>query len=63
MAKTRRQNIENVISDTCGRFLYYDRKESESLGLDDLEEAVDADEITVDEIVGLFESHLRRFFS
>lgn len=52
--KTRRENIEATIDDLVGSFLYYDRKEDEKLLRGEIEAAVKAGEITVDEIVERF---------
>lgn len=52
--KTRRENIEATIDDLVGSFLYYDRKEDEELPRGEIEAAVKAGEITVDEIVERF---------
>lgn len=54
MARTRRQIILDVATDLAGSFLYYDRKNSETLPLGEIEKAIDAGEITVDEIVEAF---------
>lgn len=50
----RRQRILDTISDLGGKFLYYDRKEDEDLGVGAIEEAVKNDEITFQEIVDAF---------
>lgn len=57
--KTRREHIENCVNDLISNFMYYDRKEDESLAVGAIEEAVAAGEITVDEIVELFERAVR----
>lgn len=54
MARTRRQIILDVAADLAGSFLYYDRKCDEDLGVGEIEKAIDAGEITVDEIVEAF---------
>ena len=54
----RRTLIENSIETLVGQFLYYDRKEYEELPLGEIEAAIKAGEITVEEIVGEFERHL-----
>jgi hypothetical protein len=51
--RTRREHILAVVSDLATDFLYYDRKESE-LGVGEIEAAVHAGEITVEEIVEEF---------
>jgi hypothetical protein len=57
--KTRKQTILDVTDDLVGKFLYYDRKECESLARGAIQAAIGAGEITVDEIVKHFESVLR----
>ncbi len=57
-----KQIILGTISDLCSDFLYYDRKEDEQLDADQLQEAVDKGEITVDEMVAEFRKHLEEHF-
>lgn len=57
--KTRRENIEATITDMVTDFLYYDRKEDEELPREAIEESIAAGEISVKEIVELFERHLK----
>lgn len=52
-------NIHNTISDLVSNFLYYDRKEDESLPRGEIEKAVAAGEITVEEIIAYFGQELR----
>jgi hypothetical protein len=52
--KSRRQTILDVVGDAATDLLYYDRKESESLPVGAIEEAIAAGEITVDEIIAAF---------
>lgn len=56
--RTRKQIILDIVSDLVGAFTYYDRKESESLPMGALDEAIAAGEITVDEIVAQFRQGL-----
>lgn len=58
-----KQKILNTISDLCSDFLYYDRKEDEKLSADQLNEAVDSGEITIDEMVAEFRKHLENTFN
>lgn len=58
MPRTVRDEILATVNDLAGSFLYYDRKESQSLPLGAIEQAVAAGEITADEIVGEFRSVL-----
>lgn len=56
---SRRQNIELEIGDLVSRFMYYDRKEDEELPRGSIEEAISNGEISVEEIVKIFESEMR----
>tara|TARA_Y100000310_G_scaffold344349_1_gene456657 strand:- start:5812 stop:6000 length:189 start_codon:yes stop_codon:yes gene_type:complete len=58
----RRQNILDILDDLVGKFMYYDRKESETLSMGAIEAAVKAGEITVDEMIEQFGSVLNRRF-
>lgn len=55
---SRRENIINTAKDMVSGFLYYDRKEDESLPRGAIESAINAGEITIDEIVDIFKSGL-----
>ncbi len=55
---SRHQIILNTLTDVVSNFLYYDRKEDEELGRGEVEEAVDGNEITIDEMVAHFRKHL-----
>lgn len=57
--RTRKQIIKDTISDMVTDLLYYDRKEDSCLGMDDIDEAVQSGEISIEEIVHEFEHHLR----
>ncbi len=57
-----KQKIINTISDLCGHFLYYDRKEDETLSMEQLNKAVADSVITVDEMVAEFRKHLENTF-
>lgn len=56
--RTRRQIILDIVDDLVTNFLYYDRKESSSLPLGQIEEAIRAGEITINEMVSLFQNRL-----
>ncbi len=58
MAKTRRERIINVLTDSISTMLYYDRKEDEDLPRGGIEEAIKAGEITVDEIIKIWSAEL-----
>lgn len=51
---TSRQKILDTVSDLGSNFWFYDRKEDEDLSTDDIEEALESGEITLDEIVEAF---------
>lgn len=51
---TRKENILATASDCGYNFIYYDRKEDEELPRGQIEEAIEAGEVTVDEIVEAF---------
>lgn len=53
-----KQNILDIISDLCANFLYYDRKESETLSANQLKSAVKNGTITIDEMVAEFRKNL-----
>jgi hypothetical protein len=50
-SRTRREHIEAELNDMITDLFYYDRKESEHLPVDAIEEAVKAGEITEEEII------------
>ena len=57
-----KQIILNVIEDLCSDFLYYDRKRSELLSIEQLNDAVKKGDITIDEMVNAFRKHLEDTF-
>lgn len=57
-----KQQILNTISDLCSDFLYYNRKEDEDLSMEQLNQAVNSGEITIDEMVNEFRKHLEDTF-
>jgi len=59
----RKETIQNVIADMVSDFLYYDRKEDEDLPRGSIEEAIEAGEITLREIVETFTNELSRGLS
>lgn len=59
----RRELIEACVVDLVGNLLHYGRKGDEELGLGQIEEAVAAGEITVDEMIALFAEKLREDLS
>ncbi len=58
MAKTRRERIINILTDSISTMLYYDRKEDEDLPRGGIEEAIKAGEITVDEMIKIWSAEL-----
>lgn len=52
--ETRRQTILNVATDIAGEFMYYGRKDSQVLPRGEIEAAIEAGEITMDEITEAF---------
>lgn len=58
MAKSRRQIILDTISDLLTDFAGYDRDDDEELPRGQIEEALNADEIDIDEITAHFREEL-----
>lgn len=58
-SEVTKQDILDYISDLVSNFLYYDRKEDEDLPLGAIEDAVENDVITIDEMVDAFARSLR----
>lgn len=54
----KRDTIAGLIDVAVSNFMYYDRKNCEIMSVDDLENAIRDEIITVDEIVQLFKEHL-----
>jgi len=54
--------INGVISDAVAEFAYFDRKEDENLSVSELEAVVESGEVTVDEMVEMFRTHLKKAF-
>ena len=57
---TRRWHVLAAADDLMGSFLYYDRKESEDLPRNGIEDAIIANEVTIEELVGHFRGHLEK---
>lgn len=57
--KSRKQRILDTVTDLVTNFMFYDRKEDEDLQPGAIEAAIEAGEISVDEIVERFASLLR----
>lgn len=60
MRTSRYDLIVDTVTDLVSDLLYYDRKEDEQLPRGAIEEAIQQDEITVDEIVEVFRDKLAR---
>jgi len=58
MAPVNKQVILGIIEDLVSEFLYYNRKECETLPAGEIENALKTGEITVDEMVDKFRSSL-----
>ncbi|MCK9458382.1 MAG: hypothetical protein M0R80_01915 [Proteobacteria bacterium] len=56
----RRDLILVNVSDLIANFLYYDRKGDEELVLGDIEKAIEAGEVSVDEIIARFTEELKK---
>ena len=54
MKKTRREHIIDAANDLMSDFLYYDRKEDNDLPTGSIQEALEQQEITTDEILAIF---------
>ncbi len=52
--------ITGTVEDLVANFLYYDRKGDEELKVGDIEEAIENNVITIDEIVQHFRSELEK---
>jgi len=55
---SNKDNILNTVDDLVLSFLYYDRKEDESLPRGAIEQAIKNNEVSVDEIAGFFKTKL-----
>lgn len=59
--ETRKDYILALVSDLVSDFVYYQRKECEDLGVDEIREAFDSGEVTVDEVVEAFRKELSEY--
>ncbi len=50
-----------TLQDLVSNFLYYDRKEDEELPRGEIEDAIEAGEISLDEIVAKFREELEKY--
>ncbi len=60
MNEKRRELILETVRDLVADFLYYDRKEDEELGPDEIDEAIDEGDLTIDEITEAFRDEVRK---
>lgn len=51
---SRRQIILDTVEDLVSSLLYYDRTEDSQLGIGDIEDAINSNEITAEEILSKF---------
>jgi hypothetical protein len=58
--RSRADRILGTVESMIADFLYYDRKEDEDLPRGEIEAAVEAGEVTVDQIVEQFSTELRK---
>lgn len=56
--KTRREQIMDVVNDAVRDLMFYDRKQDEDVPVGAIQEAIDAGEITLDEIVERFREQM-----
>jgi len=59
----KRSAIAGLVEVSVSNFLYYDRKQCEIMGVDDLENAIRDEIITVDEVVDMFREQLEHNLS
>jgi hypothetical protein len=52
------EDLDDVIGDMVIDFIYYDRKQDEKIPQGAIEEAIDVDYLTIDEIVEVFRRKL-----
>lgn len=58
MNTCRREAILGIASDAMSDFLYYDRKDSESVKVGEIGDALRAGEVSIDEILSVFRKAL-----
>lgn len=58
MAREHVEHIDGYISDLIADFLYYDRKQDNNLPRGEIERMVTDGEITIDDMVESFRTHL-----
>jgi len=59
VSDNKRQHILDVADDLIGAFLYYDRKEDEDLEVGEIEAAIIGSDISIGEILEVFERVMR----
>jgi predicted RNA-binding protein associated with RNAse of E/G family len=61
--RTPKQEVLITIKDLCSDFLFYDRKEDETLSVSQLNQAVENGDVTIDEMVDEFRKNLEETFN
>ena len=56
----KKEIILNNVKELVSSFLYYDRKEDEDLQLGEIENLIELKEISINDIVNIFEKELRK---
>lgn len=55
-----KEYVDDVISDLISDLLYYDRKEDDTLPRGHIENMIKDGELTVDELIEMFATHLKK---
>ena len=58
----RREHILGTVVDMVSDFLYYDRRHDEDLPVWEIEQAIKAEEVSIDEIVNRFKEELQKHY-
>ena len=54
----KKELLKNALTDLVSNFLYYDRKEDEELTIEDVENLIDTESISKQELINLFDELL-----
>ena len=54
----KKELLKNALTDLVSKFLYYDRKEDEELTIEDVENLIDTESISKQELINLFDELL-----
>lgn len=60
MMTDRSRRILDMVEDLVSDFLYYDRKNDEDLPLESMEQAMELDEVTADQVIERFAVELKK---